>query len=148
MKSAQKSPGAIALVLPAKLTKADLAAGVIQSAAVWDAAPGEVFGGSADILKLEPGQVAGPLVYVGLSEKKLELDGDKVDVHTARDASAKLWRLPLSASFRNQLVESKLAAGDTFLVRRTEDALKKKGKGKGNPMRIYQVKITARAPSA
>jgi len=132
----------------APVTKAQLATGTVSvkvDAAAWDSTPGEVFGGNADILKLEVGEVAGPLTYVGLSEKKLELEGDKVDVHTARDGNGKLWRLPLSASFRNQLVESKLAEGDTFLVRRAEDAEKKKGKGKGNLMKIYQVKITARA---
>ena len=133
---------------PASVSKADLKAGSVSvkvDPSTWDSTQGEVFGGSADILKLEIGEVAGPLSYVGLSEKKLELDGDKVDVHTARDASCKLWRLPLSASFRNQLLESKLGAGDSFLARRVEDSVKKKGKGKGNMMKIYQVKILARA---
>ena len=133
---------------PAPITKAQLTSGepvnVKVSASQWDAAPGEVFGGSADILKMEPGEVAGPLTYEGIDEKRLELEGEKIDVHVGRDAGGKRWRLPLSTSFRYQLEESKLAEGDTFLLRRAEDAIKKKGKGKGNPMKIFQIKITAR----
>lgn len=129
-----------------KISKSDLAAATVSNdAALWDSAEGETFGGDADILKLDVGQIAGPLTYEGRDAKGLELDGEKVDVHTGRDAAGKLWRLPLSASFRNQLTESKLAEGDTFLVRRNEDAIKKKGKGKGNPMKIFQVKVTKRA---
>jgi len=129
-----------------KISKNDLAAATVTNdSALWDSAEGETFGGDADILKLEVGQIAGPLKYEGRDAKGLELDGEKVDVHTGRDNAGKLWRLPLSASFRNQLTESKLGEGDTFLVRRNEDAIKKKGKGKGNPMRIFQIKVTARA---
>jgi len=128
-----------------KISKTDLAnATVTNDASLWDSAEGETFGGDADILRLDVGQVAGPLTYEGRDQKGLELEGDKVDVHLGRDRAGKLWRLPLSASFRNQLAESKLAEGDTFLVRRNEDAIKKKGKGKGNPMKIFQIKVTAR----
>lgn len=131
---------------PAAISKNSLQAfAVTNDASVWDQTDGETYGGNADILKLDVGQIAGPLTYAGLDEKALELDGEKVDVHCARDGAGKLWRLPLAASFRRQIIESKLAEGDTFLVRRVEDAVKKKGKGKGNPMRIFQIKITARA---
>jgi len=129
-----------------KLSKSDLAAATVTNdASLWDSTEGETYGGDADILRLDVGQIAGPLKYEGRDAKGLELDGEKVDVHTGRDNAGKLWRLPLSASFRNQLTESKLAEGDTFLVRRGEDAIKKKGKGKGNPMKIFQIKVTARA---
>lgn len=131
-----------------KISKTDLTATVTNDGALWDSTDGETFGGDADILRLEVMQVAGPLTYEGRDAKGLELEGDKVDVHLGRDRAGKLWRLPLSASFRNQLTESKLAEGDTFLVRRNEDAIKKKGKGKGNPMKIFQVKVTARAATA
>ena len=144
-KKVARHSAAMPASIPA-LTKTGLAAlAITTDASIWDQAPGETFGGNADILKLEVGQIAGPLTYSGIDAKALELDGEKVDVHTARDGGGKLWRLPLSASFRNQLTESKLASGDTFYFRRLEDAVKKKGKGKGNPMRIFQVKVTARA---
>lgn len=129
-----------------KLSLAGLGTLRVGSASeIFDMTDGEVFGGSADILKLDPGIAAGPLSYEGVDEKKLELDGDKVDVHVGRDGSGKRWRLPLSTSFRNQIGEAKLAKGDTFFLRRLDDAVKKKGKGKGNPMKIFQIKVTKRA---
>lgn len=134
---------------PVTITKNDLSALRISDAAEifgeLEKKGAEVYGGSADILKLDVSKAAGPLLYEGIDEKKLELDGDKVDVHVGRDGSGKRWRLPLSTSFRNQIEDAKLTKGDTFYIRRLDDVLKKKGKGKGNPMKIFQIAVSERA---
>lgn len=105
-------------------------------------AEGQTFG-RGNILKLEIGQAAGPFAYKGTREIDTELG--KTDAHVGTDMRGTDWGLPLAASFVSQVEDGGLKAGDQFLVLREADVKKRKGKGKGNPMSIYRIKVTARA---
>ena len=109
----------------------------------WDS-PGEEFGGQSDILLLEQGEVAGPFTYVGHQEMTTELGDTTVHMATTKDGDT--LRLPIQATFLRAIDQADVVRGDQFLVRRTEDQLKKKGKGAGNPMAIYGVKVLNRVP--
>lgn len=110
---------------------------------VFDSQAGEVFGGTSDILMLDVDEAAGPLTYVGHRSADLGL-GDTV-VHEAKDKEGKTWRLPISANFGRQIEAGNVERGDTFYVKRIADAEKKRGKGKGQMMQMYIVKVTQRA---
>lgn len=112
--------------------------------AEWEAAQGEEFGGQADILQLEVGEIAGPLKYVGQQEMTTDL-GDTT-VHMATNADGETLRLPIQATFQRAIDQAGMARGDVFYVKRFDDQIKKKGKGAGNPMAIYGVKVKERAP--
>lgn len=110
----------------------------------WDAAQGEEFGGKSEILSIEVGEVAGPLTYVGHQEMTTELG--ETTVHMATNKEGETLRLPIQATFQRAIDQAGVERGDTFLVKRDEDQTKKRGKGAGNPMAIYAVKVTNRAP--
>lgn len=109
----------------------------------FDNIPGEVYGGTSDILMLEIGEAAGPLTYTG--HREVDLGLGPVVLHEAKDSEGKAWRLPIAANFVRQLETANINRDDVFIVKRIEDAIKQRGKGKGNPMQMYVVKITKRA---
>ena len=109
----------------------------------WEQAKGQEYGGSAGILKLEPGQIAGPLVYHGHQQITTEL-GDTT-VHLGSDEDNEQWRLPISATFVRAMDQANLRPGDKFLTRRLPDQTKKRGKGAGNPMAMYAIKVIERS---
>lgn len=111
----------------------------------WEDASGDEFGGKADILILEVGEVAGPLVYVGHQAMTTDL-GDTT-VHLATNKEGETLRLPIQATFQRAVDQAGLNRGDTFMVKRFEDQDKKKGKGAGKPMAIYGIKVTNRVPA-
>lgn len=108
----------------------------------WDGASGQEFGGSADILQIEVGQVAGPLEYQG--HQQITTDLGEATVHTASDEEGNQWRLPIQATFVRAIDQAGMRRGDKFLVKRMDDTIKKRGKGAGNPMSIYAIKIVER----
>ncbi len=110
--------------------------------AAWDNAEGQEYGGQSDILKMKVGEIAGPLVYVG--HQQIETDLGSATVHLATDEEEEQWRLPISATFIRCVDQANLKQGDTFLVRRLDDQQKKRGKGKGNAMAIFALKVTQR----
>lgn len=116
----------------------------LMDKARWDNQDGEEYGGQADILKLEPGQAAGPLTY--LNETALTTELGETVAHSAMDADKNVWRMPIHATFIRAVEQANLANGDKFLVRRLPDQIKKAGKGKGKPMQIWGVKVTDRKP--
>ena len=122
----------------------DLKTGKITTLAQFDALAGESTAKGGNSLNLDEGQAAGPFVYVGTRE--IEIDGDPVTVHDAKVApDGETVGMPLAASFNHQIEDLGVKKGDTFFVARAPDAAKKKGKGKGRMMRIFRLKVTARA---
>jgi len=109
----------------------------------WDRAPGMEFGGQADILEIEIGEVAGPFTYVG--HQPMTLQGRQTTVHIGTDPEKNNIRLPISTAFLRAADQAGLQRGDTFLVRREGDVKKKDGVGKGQDMKIYALKVLTRA---
>lgn len=110
----------------------------------FDNAPGETFGGSSDILMLDVNEAAGPLTYLG-SRPFDPGTGKEVILHEAKDGQDHNWRLPIAANFLRQVEAANLQKGDTFAIKRLDDAIKKKGVGQGNRMQMYQIKVLKRA---
>lgn len=110
----------------------------------WENADGEEYGGQADILEIKEGEIAGPFVYVGHQEMTTDL-GDTT-VHMATNKDGDTLRLPIQATFLRAIDQADVIRGDTFLIKRFEDQIKKKGKGANKPMAIFGVKVTKRVP--
>lgn len=110
--------------------------------AAWDSG-GEEFGGKSEILVLEVGEVAGPFTYIGNQEMVTDLGETTVHLASKDDET---FRLPIQATFQRAIDQAGLTRGDTFLVKRFEDQTKKKGKGAGNPMAIYGIRVKTRVP--
>jgi hypothetical protein len=130
-----------------KITKDQLKGGsVVMDASQFHEAAGELHAGK-NILKLQPGQAAGPFVLVEiLADQELGTKGRKklapVDVYIGEDAAGTRWNMPLAAAFISKVEEAKLAIGDTFLVLRTDDYTSNTYGTKGQG---YSLKVTARA---
>ena len=112
-----------------------------------DSATGTEFGGQADILVANIGEVVGPFEYVGHQPMLME-GGKTVTVHIGIDPAGEQVRLPIAASFLRAVDSADLQRGDKFLARRGDDAKKKSGIGKGQNMQIWAIKPTYRAPRA
>jgi DNA helicase TIP49 (TBP-interacting protein) len=69
-------------------------------------------------------------------------------VHTATDPGNNTLRLPISATFVRAIDQAGVKRGDVFAVHRWEDVIKKSGKGKGQTMPVYSVKVITRAAIA
>lgn len=117
----------------------------IASQADWDKAPGQEYGGQADILQINIGEIAGPFEYMGHQPMVME-GGKSVTVHIASDPTGEQVRLPIAASFLRAVDQADLFRGDKFLIRRSENVKKKSGIGRGQDMQIYAIKPTVRAP--
>lgn len=107
----------------------------------WDSG-GIEFGGQADLLELEIGEVAGPFTYVG--SQPLALDKSNTTVHIGQDPQNNNIRLPISASFVRAADQAQLKVGDKFLIRRSDDVKKLRGIGKGQDMKIFAIKVLSR----
>lgn len=130
--------------VPAAAQKAAIDKGTyLMEATDWDKNPNPEFGGQSDILELEVGEIAGPLGYVGFTTMTLE--GGEVTVHQAQTPAGDTIRCPISSSFIRSFDQAGVQKGDKFAVKRNEDAEKKSGKGKGQMMHIYSVKIVEKA---
>jgi len=114
----------------------------ILSEEQWAKLGGQEFGGESDIIKIEPGQFAGPFQYAGHS--KIVTDLGEVTAHTAHTISGDLVRLPIQATFLRAIDQAGVQLGDTFAIGRGRDVKKKKGKGAGNDMAIYKIKLITR----
>lgn len=114
----------------------------------FDGAPGDTFGGESEILMLDEGMAAGPFSYLGHRLTDLGNGKAPADIHEAKDNQGDTWRLPIATNFRRQAEGADLKRGDTFFVKRLSNVLKKNGMGKGEPMQMYQIKVTVRAVAA
>src|SRR5690349_22037806 len=82
----------------------------------WDGVDGQEFGGSAEVLILREGEVAGPLTYTGHQVINTELG--ETTSHTGMTTEGVQVRLPIQATFLRAVDQAKLGFGDEFLVRR------------------------------
>jgi hypothetical protein len=112
----------------------------------WDAAEGEEYGGKSEILLIQVGEVVGPFEYVGHQQMTTDLGDTTVHLGTNKDGET--LRLPIQATFQRAIDQAGVQRGDTFLIKREADQIKKRGAGKDKPMAIYAVKVTKRAPRA
>jgi len=109
----------------------------------WDQLEGQEYGGAAPILVLHENEVAGPFSYMGYQKVTTELG--EATVHSGSDGEGRSWRLPIQATFIRAVDQANLRVGDRFAVRRDEDVTKKRGKGAGNAMAIFRIKVVERA---
>lgn len=112
----------------------------------WDEADGQEFGGSAEVLILRQNEIAGPFIYTG--HQQVQTDLGETTSHTGTDPDGEQVRLPIQATFLRAVDTAKLGYGDKFLVKRQPDQIKKKGKGAGNPMAIFAIKVIERSAKA
>lgn len=112
----------------------------------WDSTEGMEYGGQADILEMEIGEVGGPFTYIG--SQPLALEKGSTTVHIGTDPHGNNIRLPISASFVRAADQARLNPGDTFLVRRGDDVKKLRGIGKGQDMKIFSIKVKTRQTPA
>jgi len=108
----------------------------------FDAQDGQEFGGESGLLILDEGECAGPFTYSGHSQIQTELG--ETTSHTALTPEGDQVRLPIQATFLRAVDQARLGFGDTFAVKRCDDAIKKKGKGAGQAMAIYALKVITR----
>lgn len=109
----------------------------------WDKFEGQEYGGAAPILILHENEVAGPFRYMGYQKVTTELG--EATVHSGSDEEGQSWRLPIQATFIRAIDQGNMRIGDKFVVKRGEDVTKKRGKGAGNAMAIFSVKVIERA---
>lgn len=114
----------------------------VTDESAWDEAEGQEFGGKSDVINILVGEIAGPFVYAG--HQSMVTDLGEATVHIANTSDGESVRLPISATFVRAVDAAGLAFGDTFLVRRSDDVKKKKGKGAGNMIPVYAIKVTSR----
>ena len=113
----------------------------------FDAIEGELYAG-LNILKLKPGEAAGPFILKNIlfeqdlsptskgKKKKME----PVDVYVAEFAGKEI-RMPIAAGFTAKAKDANLSIGDKFLVKRVDDYVSKDWGTKGAG---YELKIIAR----
>lgn len=115
---------------------------------------GEIFGGSYPRLELGENEVSPLLTYrkdtkvqVESNEKEGEFEMKSVPVvESASDG--KLYTLPLSSIFTKHWNEAKVSEGDTLKIKRYPDATKKRGRGAGNKMKVFALKVYSRKSAA
>lgn len=117
------------------------------TADAFENTPGDTFGGTSEILVFGEEEAVGPLTYVGHRLTNLGNGLADADIHEAKDADGATWRLPIATNFRRQAEGANLLPGDTFLIKRLKNEIKKNGVGKGGSMQMYQIKVTRRAPA-
>jgi hypothetical protein len=111
---------------------------------------GESFGGIFDRLNLDVGDNSDYLQYVRQSSMVFEdiVDGQvtskTVAVFLARNAEGTIFSLPIAAIFAKNFKDASMVQGDIFTFRRTTDVTKKKGRGIGNIMETYEIKVLVR----
>lgn len=117
----------------------------LMDAETWENSESVEFGGQSDILELEVGEIAGPLESVGY--QMMTLESGEIRVQLAITEAKDTLRMPISASFTRAFDQAAIQIGDTFAVKRNEDVDKKAGKGKGQTMHIYSIKVLKKGPT-
>lgn len=115
---------------------------------------GENFGGSYPRLDLNEGQTSAMLEYIKDADIEVRDDSEGaepnakkvLEMHVLRDInSGVLCTSPIGAIFDNCWDDAKIQKGDHFKIKRYTDTTKKEGKGKGNKMKVYAIKVYTRA---
>lgn len=131
-----------------KMASDDLRKGsLVFDGSQFDNMEGETFAG-LNILKLEPGQAAGPIKITEiLLNQKLGKDSaakkrKPVDVYCGESNGVKM-RLPVAASFVMKAKEAKIGPGDVIAIKREQDYTSQfKTRGAS-----YHLKVISRASS-
>lgn len=122
----------------------------ISMAEFNDNSQGEIFGGSFPLLALGENEVSPLLEYSKDTQVPIEIDG-KSEMKTipvcnvVGEPELPMVSMPISAIFVRHWKDGNLSVGDQFHVARFKDAIKKRGAGKGNPMKVYGLKVMKRA---
>ncbi len=133
-----------------KITKSELrTGGVFIDASAFQKLGGETFAG-LNILKLNPGEAAGPLEITEiLFNQDLGSTGKKkkkpVDVYCAKDPAGIAVRLPVAASLTMKLKDAKVGVGDKIAIFRGDDYTSKVYGTKGAS---FELKVLERATKA
>lgn len=118
-----------------------------------DPSVGENFGGSYPRLNLEQGATSGMLSFIKDDELEIKDDSEGAQpgakktlvLHVLQDLdSGALCTCPIGAVMDNVWLEANVKKGDVFRVKRYADQPKKEGRGKGNLMKIYGIKVYSR----
>jgi len=111
---------------------------------------GEAFGGSYPNLELSQGEVSGMLTFVKESKIALQNEAGETEILSIPVANdgARLVSLPLNAVFKKHYKEANLNAGDVFRIKRYPDSTKKRGKGAGNIIKVFALKVYTRASAS
>lgn len=128
------------------ITKEQVKTGtVFIDASAFDQMEGEVFAG-LNILKLNPGQAAGPITIKNiLLNQKLGKDSaakkrKPVDVYVGEFNKAEI-RLPVAASFLGKMKDAAVGVGDVIAIKRGDDYTSQfKTRGAS-----YELKVISRA---
>ncbi len=132
-----------------KTTKNEIrTGGVFVAADVFNNLKGERFAG-LNILKLNPGEAAGPLTLKEIllkqdltpagSKRKKKMDPVDVYIATGPDKKIEI-RMPIAASFIQKAKDAKLSVGDVFYTRRGDDYVSQfKTRGQS-----YEITVTQR----
>ena len=127
---------------PAPEEAKELPPEVLMTDTEWDGQKTQEYGGQSDILAISPGQIAGPLTYLGCN--RITTDLGETTAHTASDKMGETWRLPIQATFLRAMDQAAVKPGDVFAIKRGDDVIKKKGAGAGKPMAIFSIKVLKR----
>jgi hypothetical protein len=108
----------------------------------FDNAQGEAFVG-LNLLKLNVGQADGPFVVDSITLKEFGKGSRKNEIPqmVAKKGSTP-YTMPIAASFIARMEDAKLAKGDTFLLKRTEDYTSQDGT---EGCQSYIIKVLDRA---
>lgn len=108
----------------------------------FDNAEGEAFVG-LNLLKLNVGQADGPFVVEQIAMKEFGEGKRKKEIPqmVAKKGSTP-YTMPIAASFIARMEDAKLAKGDTFLLKRTEDYVSSEGT---EGCQSYIIKVIDRA---
>lgn len=108
----------------------------------FDNAQGESFVG-LNLLKLRVGEADGPFVVASLALKKFGEGARAKELPQVVGMKGSTpYTMPISASFIARLEDAKLAKGDTFLIKRTEDYTSQEGT---EGCQSYIIKVLNRA---
>jgi hypothetical protein len=110
---------------------------------------GESFGGNYPRIELAENTVSPLLTYSKDSKVQVENDNgmEVISAPVALNSEdGKLYSLPISAIFRKHWKEADVQPGDTFRFKRYVDAVKKRGKGAGNKLKVFAIKVYTRVP--
>lgn len=115
---------------------------------------GESFGGSFPRMELKEGEVSTYMQYVRESSMAFEdvVDGaivrTTVKVHLSRLEDGSIVSPPIASNFDKNFTEAGIKLGDIYLVKRHSDVVKKKGRGAGQKMEMYEIKVVVRNKTA
>ena len=112
---------------------------------------GETFGGSYEPMKLDEGQTSPLLEFIKTTPIPIKGDEGEEDkiieapVACVVNDPEKIFSMPIGAVFQKHWKEAGIKKGDRFAFKRYNDATKRHGRGQGNKIQVYAIKVFSRA---